>query len=77
MVRAGGVELRFDDSEIVHDEIFDLVLTLQTFEDEGHAVALTKRIRYGFAGIVYTANAPSAERRAMQCPAVSPPNARP
>ena len=56
------VEPRTNDSEIVQNEVFGPVLTLQTFEDEAQAVALANSTRYGLAGIVYTRDAARAER---------------
>ena len=56
------VEPRSDDSEIVQNEVFGPVLTLQTFEDEAQAVALANGTRYGLAGIVYTGDEARAQR---------------
>ena len=56
------IEPRSNDSEIVQNEVFGPVLTLQTFEDEAQAVALANSTRYGLAGIVYTRDAARAQR---------------
>ena len=51
-----------NDSEIVQNEVFGPVLTLQTFDDETEAVALANGTRYGLSGIVYTGDAARAQR---------------
>ena len=56
------VEPRTNDSEIVQNEVFGPVLTLQTFEDEAQAVALANSTRYGLAGVVYTRDTARAQR---------------
>ena len=56
------IEPRSNDSEIVQNEVFGPVLTLQTFEDEAQAVALANGTRYGLSGIVYTGDAARAQR---------------
>ena len=56
------VEPRSNDSEIVQNEVFGPVLTLQTFEDEAQAVALANGTRYGLSGIVYTGDEARAQR---------------
>ena len=56
------IEPRSNDAEIVQNEVFGPVLTLQTFEDEAQAVALANGTRYGLAGVVYTRDAARAER---------------
>ena len=56
------IEPRSNDSEIVQNEVFGPVLTLQTFEDEARAVALANGTRYGLSGIVYTGDAARAQR---------------
>lgn len=56
------VEPRSNDSEIVQQEVFGPVLTLQTFEDEAQAVALANGTRYGLSGIVYTGDEARAQR---------------
>ena len=49
-------------SEILTQEVFGPVLTLQTFADEDEAVALANDTRYGLAAIVYTGDPGRAER---------------
>ena len=56
------VEPRSNDSEIVQNEVFGPVVTLQTFKDEAQAVALANSTRYGLAGIVYTRDEVRAQR---------------
>ena len=56
------IEPRSNDSEIVQNEVFGPVLTLQTFEDEAQAVALANGTRYGLSGVVYTGDAGRAQR---------------
>ena len=56
------VEPRSNDSEIVQNEVFGPVLTVQTFEDEAQAVALANGTRYGLSGIVYTGDEARAQR---------------
>ena len=56
------VEPLSNDSEIVQNEVFGPVLTLQTFEDEAHAVALANGTRYGLSGVVYTRDEARAQR---------------
>ena len=56
------VQPRSNDSEIVQNEVFGPVLTLQTFEDEAQAVALANGTRYGLAGIVYMGDETRAQR---------------
>ncbi len=53
---------RSNDSEIVQEEVFGPVLCLQTFRDEGEAIALANSTRYGLSGIVYTQSAERAQR---------------
>ena len=69
VARAGGlwyeptlVEPLSNDSEIVQNEVFGPVLTLQTFEHEAQAVALANGTRYGLSGIVYTGDEARAQR---------------
>jgi aminomuconate-semialdehyde/2-hydroxymuconate-6-semialdehyde dehydrogenase len=65
----GGLFYRptlFDDvpegEEILAEEVFGPVLTLQPFADEAEAVALANRTRYGLAAVVYTGDRARAER---------------
>ncbi|MFF4186770.1 aldehyde dehydrogenase [Streptomyces sp. NPDC001691] len=50
------------DSEIVQEEVFGPVLTLQTFADEGEALALANGTRFGLAACVVTSDAERARR---------------
>ena len=56
------IEPRSNDSEIVQNEVFGPVLTVQTFDDEAQAVTLANSTRYGLAGIVYTRDTARAQR---------------
>ena len=65
----GGLYYRptlFDDapegSEILTQEVFGPVLTIQTFVDEDEAVAIANATDYGLAGILYTGDPSRAER---------------
>ncbi len=49
-------------SEILTEEVFGPVLTLQAFDDEEEAVALANSTRYGLAATVYTGDRARAER---------------
>ena len=49
-------------SEILTQEVFGPVLTLQTFDDEDEAIALANSTDYGLAAIVYTGDEARAER---------------
>jgi aminomuconate-semialdehyde/2-hydroxymuconate-6-semialdehyde dehydrogenase len=49
-------------SEILTQEVFGPVLTLQTFESEDEAIALANSTEYGLAAIVYTGDQARAER---------------
>jgi betaine-aldehyde dehydrogenase/5-carboxymethyl-2-hydroxymuconic-semialdehyde dehydrogenase len=67
--RAGGlsyeptlIEPTSNDAEIVQNEVFGPVLTIQTFADEDEAVALANSTRYGLSGIVYTGSMGRADR---------------
>ncbi|MFM7718642.1 MAG: aldehyde dehydrogenase [Actinomycetota bacterium] len=57
-----------DGAEILRDEVFGPVLTLQTFADEEEGVAMANDTRYGLAGIVYTGDPARAERVAARLP---------
>ncbi|MFD9125904.1 aldehyde dehydrogenase [Kitasatospora sp. NPDC059571] len=54
------------DSEIVQEEIFGPVLTLQTFDTEAEAVALANDTRFGLAATVATGSHERAERVTAQ-----------
>jgi acyl-CoA reductase-like NAD-dependent aldehyde dehydrogenase len=56
------IEPLSNDAEIVQQEVFGPVLTLQTFATEEEAVALANSTDYGLAGIVYTGSMGRAER---------------
>ena len=49
-------------SEILQQEVFGPVLTLQRFADEDEAIALANSTRYGLAAIVYTGDRERARR---------------
>jgi 5-carboxymethyl-2-hydroxymuconic-semialdehyde dehydrogenase len=51
-----------DGSEILTQEVFGPVLSVQPFDDEEHAIALANATDYGLAAIVYT-NDPDRARR--------------
>ncbi|MEZ5339972.1 MAG: aldehyde dehydrogenase [Acidimicrobiales bacterium] len=51
-----------NDSEIVQQEVFGPVLTLQTFADEAEAIELGNSTAYGLSAIVYTSDKVKAER---------------
>ncbi|WP_264592235.1 MULTISPECIES: aldehyde dehydrogenase family protein [Sphingobium] len=53
---------RSNDSEVVQNEVFGPVLTVQTFRDEAEGVALANSTAYGLSGMVYTGNRERAER---------------
>ncbi len=56
------VEPRSNDSEIVQEEVFGPVLTLQTFVDEDEAVALANSTAYGLSALVWTSSEERAQR---------------
>ncbi|MFV2038945.1 MAG: aldehyde dehydrogenase family protein, partial [Acidimicrobiales bacterium] len=56
------IEPASNESEVVQNEIFGPVLTLQTFADEAEAIALANSTQYGLSAIVYTTSAERAER---------------
>ena len=56
------IQPRDNFSEVVQREVFGPVLTYQTFEDEGEAVALANSTEYGLSGIVYTGSEDRAHR---------------
>jgi 5-carboxymethyl-2-hydroxymuconic-semialdehyde dehydrogenase len=49
-------------SEILTEEVFGPVLTIQTFADEAEAVTLANGTRYGLAAMVFTGDQDRAER---------------
>ena len=53
-------------SEILTEEVFGPVLTLQTFATEAEAVALANATRYGLAAVLLTGDAARAERVSAQ-----------
>lgn len=53
---------RSNASEVVQQEIFGPVVTVQTFDGDEAAVRLANSTAYGLSGIVYTASAERAER---------------
>lgn len=66
---AGGLHYRptlltdvAQDSEIVQEEVFGPVLTLQTFRTEAEAVALANDTRFGLAAVLATADRERADR---------------
>ncbi|MGI9029343.1 MAG: aldehyde dehydrogenase family protein [Ilumatobacteraceae bacterium] len=56
------IEPQSNDSEVVQQEVFGPVLTLQTFETEDEAVELANSTVYGLSAIVYTSSQERAER---------------
>jgi 5-carboxymethyl-2-hydroxymuconic-semialdehyde dehydrogenase len=53
-------------AEILTEEVFGPVLTMQTFSTEAEAVALANSTRYGLAATVFTGAAERAERVSAQ-----------
>ena len=56
------IEPRANDAEIVQNEVFGPVLTLQTFTEESEAITLANSTAYGLSAMVFTSNATAAER---------------
>mgnify|MGYP001186577909 CR=1 FL=1 len=56
------IQPKSNNSEIVQNEIFGPVLTIQDFETEEEAIALANSTKYGLSGIIYTSSAERAER---------------
>lgn len=56
------VEPTGNDAEIVQNEVFGPVLTIQTFGDEDEAIALANSTRYGLSAILYTSSMGRADR---------------
>jgi betaine-aldehyde dehydrogenase/5-carboxymethyl-2-hydroxymuconic-semialdehyde dehydrogenase len=51
-----------NDAEIVQNEVFGPVLTIQTFRDEAEAVALANSTPYGLSALIYTTSMGRADR---------------
>ncbi len=56
------IEPKSNDSEVVQNEIFGPVLTMQTFADEADAIKMANSTSYGLSGIIYTSDQARAER---------------
>ena len=56
------IEPASNESEVVQQEIFGPVLTLQTFEDEADAIRLANSTDYGLSAMVWTSSQERAER---------------
>ena len=56
------IEPTSNDAEIVQQEVFGPVLTLQTFASEEEAIALANSTEYGLAGLIYTSSLGRADR---------------
>jgi betaine-aldehyde dehydrogenase/5-carboxymethyl-2-hydroxymuconic-semialdehyde dehydrogenase len=56
------IEPTTNDAEVVQNEVFGPVLTIQTFAGEDEAVALANSTPYGLSGIVYTGSMGRADR---------------
>ena len=56
------IEPASNDSEVVQNEVFGPVLTLQTFADEAEAITLANSTPYGLSSIIYTSSEERAER---------------
>jgi 5-carboxymethyl-2-hydroxymuconic-semialdehyde dehydrogenase len=54
------------DAEIVTEEVFGPVLTLQTFTGEDEAVAMANSTKFGLAAVVVTTDPPRAQRVSAQ-----------
>ena len=62
------IEPASNDSEIVQQEVFGPVLTIQSFADETEAAELANSTPYGLSAILYTSSEARAERMG-DCPA--------
>ncbi len=51
-----------NESEVVQNEVFGPVLTIQSFTDEAEAIELANSTAYGLSAIVYTSNESRAQR---------------
>jgi acyl-CoA reductase-like NAD-dependent aldehyde dehydrogenase len=56
------IEPTSNDAEIVQNEVFGPVLTIQSFATEDEAIALANSTRYGLSGILYTSSMGRADR---------------
>ncbi|HEY1825609.1 MAG TPA: aldehyde dehydrogenase [Acidimicrobiales bacterium] len=56
------IEPRSNDAEIVQNEVFGPVLTIQTFTTEDEAIDLANSTRYGLSAMVFTSDDKKAER---------------
>ncbi len=56
------IEPRSNDAEIVQNEVFGPVLTLQTFDGEDEAIALANSTPYGLTAMVFTTDEKKADR---------------
>ena len=56
------IEPALNESEVVQQEVFGPVLTLQTFADEAEAIELANSTAYGLAAMVWTTSQERAER---------------
>jgi acyl-CoA reductase-like NAD-dependent aldehyde dehydrogenase len=56
------IEPTSNDAEIVQNEVFGPVLTIQSFTTEEEAIALANSTRYGLSGIIYTSSMGRADR---------------
>jgi betaine-aldehyde dehydrogenase/5-carboxymethyl-2-hydroxymuconic-semialdehyde dehydrogenase len=60
------IEPRNNDAEIVQNEVFGPVLTLQTFERESEAIALANSTNYGLSAMVFTTDQKKADRFGLE-----------
>lgn len=56
------IEPSSNEAEIVQNEVFGPVLTIQAFADEAEAVALANSTAYGLSGLIYTSSLGRADR---------------
>jgi betaine-aldehyde dehydrogenase/5-carboxymethyl-2-hydroxymuconic-semialdehyde dehydrogenase len=59
------IEPRDNDAEIVQNEVFGPVLTLQTFASEDEAVVLANSTKYGLSAMVFTSDQKKADHFAV------------